>query len=120
MRKDRLRIAFLTPEFVTEWSTGGGLGNYLNRMTQALRDQGHQPEIFVSSKAELALIEHEGIPVHRVRPDSDIRRPVFRLGWRMTRLLCNARWIDFTRMSSAKRRRWRVLCAVATVFRRSI
>ena len=68
MGKDRLRIAFLTPEFVTEWSTGGGLGNYLNRMTQALRDQGHQPEIFVLSKAELALIEHEGILVHRVRP----------------------------------------------------
>ena len=45
-----MKIAFLTPEFVTEYGFGGGLGNYLNRFTKELVKRGHQVEIFVSSQ----------------------------------------------------------------------
>ena len=60
------RIAFLTPEFTTEYANGGGLGNYLNRISKALRDQGHQPEIFVVSKETPGTFDFEGVLVHRV------------------------------------------------------
>ena len=33
-----LRIAFLTPEFVTDCPEAGGLASYLARITKALRD----------------------------------------------------------------------------------
>lgn len=85
-----MRVAFLTTEFVTEWSTGGGLGNYLNRIAQALRALGHQPEIFVTSMAEPAVIEHEGITIHRVRPE--VRRLAFQVGWKVSRLLGIDQW----------------------------
>ena len=51
------------PEFTSEYETGGGLGNYLNRITRALADAGHAPEVFVSSntragdRANAALID---------------------------------------------------------------
>jgi glycosyltransferase involved in cell wall biosynthesis len=63
-----LRIAFLTSEFVTEITTGGGLANYLNKMTRALIDAGHTPEVFVLSFVGPAVIEHNGVRVHRVHP----------------------------------------------------
>lgn len=63
-----LRIAFLTNEFVIEKPNGGGLGSYLNRMTQALRDLGHQPEIFASRiHADTpAVIDFNGVRVEHV------------------------------------------------------
>ncbi|WP_161602536.1 glycosyltransferase family 4 protein [Tautonia marina] len=64
---DSQRIAFLTPEFVTEYQDGGGLGNYLNRITRVLHEAGHRPEVFVISKADPGTIDHDGIQVHRVR-----------------------------------------------------
>jgi glycosyltransferase involved in cell wall biosynthesis len=69
MRK--LRIGFLTPEFITEHPTSGGLGNYLNRISKALRDQGHQPEIFVLSKETPGTFDFEGVLVHRTRRAED-------------------------------------------------
>ena len=60
------RIAFLTSEFTTECVNGGGLGNYLNRISKALCDQGHQPEIFVLSKETPGTFDSEGVLVHRV------------------------------------------------------
>ena len=62
----KLRIAFLTFEFVTEWNSGGGLGNYLNRITKALRELGHEPEVFTLSREEAGVIVHEGTRVERV------------------------------------------------------
>jgi len=59
-------VAFVTPEFVTEWRTGGGLGNYLYRMTRVVRDAGHRPEIFVLSEQAPETLDLDGIPVHRV------------------------------------------------------
>lgn len=62
-----VRVAFLTSEFISEKANAGGLGNYLNRISQALLAEGHCPEIFVVSGAEPASIDHEGVRVHRVR-----------------------------------------------------
>lgn len=61
------RVAFVTPEFVTENETGGGLGNYLNRMTRALLEYGHRPEVFALSRREPGTFERNGVVVHRVR-----------------------------------------------------
>ena len=61
----------MTPGFVTEENnTASGLGNYINKMAQALRTAGHVPEIFVSSYERPAEIDHNGIIVHRVRPEA--------------------------------------------------
>ncbi len=79
------RIAFVTPEFVTEYATGGGLGSYLNRITQALRETGHEPEIFTLSPENEGTIDWNGVPVHRVRR-TDANRAVrtwIRVAWRL-------------------------------------
>jgi glycosyltransferase involved in cell wall biosynthesis len=62
----KLRIAFLTNEFISEHPTRGGLGNYLNRITQTLKGLGHAPEVFVISKTEPRVINFNGIRVERV------------------------------------------------------
>ncbi|HVP21529.1 MAG TPA: glycosyltransferase family 4 protein [Anaerolineaceae bacterium] len=61
-----MRIAFLTPEFVTEANFDGGLANYLGRVTTSLVQRGHQVEVFVNSTSETQL-EYQGIIVHRLR-----------------------------------------------------
>lgn len=63
-----MRIAFLTPEFITDKPQGGGLGNYLNRMTRLLVDAGHEVEVLVSSRLEPRVLMHGGVRVERV-PD---------------------------------------------------
>ncbi|MGB3544573.1 glycosyltransferase family 4 protein [Rubrivirga sp.] len=60
-----MRIAFLTPEFVTEMDNRGGLANYLNRMSQALVERGHHVEVFTLSDHE-GRLDHGGVTVHRV------------------------------------------------------
>ena len=47
------RNAFVTPVFVTEDAFSGGLGSYISRMAQALRDSGHVPEVFVLNPMDL-------------------------------------------------------------------
>jgi glycosyltransferase involved in cell wall biosynthesis len=63
-----MRIAFITPEFVTDHRIGGGLGNYLFRLGKLLVERGHQAEVFVSSNLEPRVMMHEGIRVQRVPP----------------------------------------------------
>ncbi len=65
-----MRVAFITPEFVTDYAEGGGLGQYLNRMGKLLVERGHQVEIFVSSEREPRVLDHEGMRVQRVAPTS--------------------------------------------------
>ena len=65
-----MRIAFITPEFVTDYKDGGGLGNYLNRIGKLLVEHGHHVEVFVSSHLEPRILIHEGIRVERVPPIS--------------------------------------------------
>jgi glycosyltransferase involved in cell wall biosynthesis len=62
------RVAFVTPELATRTAPTGGLGNYLWRMTSALADAGHRPEIFVPAAGGPARSEADGVVVHRVRP----------------------------------------------------
>ena len=68
MAQKTLRIAFITNEFISEKKSGGGLGNYLNRITQALKDMGHAPEVFVISNSQPSVIDFKGVRVERVRP----------------------------------------------------
>jgi glycosyltransferase involved in cell wall biosynthesis len=63
----RFRIAFLTPEFITELTSAGGLGAYLNRMADALRDAGHLPEIITLSDHASQTLSFHGFEVHRVQ-----------------------------------------------------
>lgn len=64
--KKGLRIAFLTPEYVSEEKFDGGLANYLYRVATALVQKGNYVEIFVLSNVDES-IEHEGVRIHRVR-----------------------------------------------------
>jgi glycosyltransferase involved in cell wall biosynthesis len=64
-----LRIAFLTPEFVTEGDGTGGLSAYVYRISKALKLMGHEPEVFTSGNAIQRTINFEGIRVERVSPD---------------------------------------------------
>ena len=61
-----MRVAFLTPEFITEYRTGGGLGNYLGRITELLVNSGHAVEVFVLSENQPKTIQHGEVIVHRV------------------------------------------------------
>jgi len=61
------RIAFITPEYVSESSNGGGLGNYLAKMCRVLIACGHEPEVFVTSNND-ETVTHDGVVVHRVNP----------------------------------------------------
>jgi glycosyltransferase involved in cell wall biosynthesis len=67
-----MRIAFITPEFVTEPSYSGGLANYLGRVTVALAEQGHEVHVFTRS-TENEQIEFRGVTIHRVVPLWDRR-----------------------------------------------
>jgi glycosyltransferase involved in cell wall biosynthesis len=87
-----MRIAFLTPEFPSEKAAGGGVGNYVLKMGSALRDAGHDPEVFVLSQHAPGMIDYQGIRVHRV---SKVRPLLVRaalkvmdstLGWQSTLL----------------------------------
>ena len=62
------RMAFVTPVFVTENAFSGGLGSYISRTAQALRDSGHVPLVFVLSEQAPGSINFRGMVVHRVRP----------------------------------------------------
>lgn len=61
-----LRVAFVTPEFVTEKNFDGGLSNYLEKVARLLINSGHHPYIFVLSNQD-KVFEHNGITVIRVR-----------------------------------------------------
>ena len=107
-----MRIAFVTPEFVTEYSKGGGLANYLNRMSRALLEAGHEVEVFVLSDRDEAL-DHRGVLVHRVRPLErwlalSVGRRLVKLCGMKHRLGPLLRWLPQAKaMSDAVRRRER-------------
>jgi len=66
MPSAKLRIAFATPEYVTENHFDGGLANYLNRVSKTLADLGHDVHVVTLSQQNEAEFEHEGVMVHRV------------------------------------------------------
>ena len=61
------RIAFIASEFPTETPRGGGLASYLARITRALHDAGHAPEVFVLSTHAPEAFDWNGVRVERVR-----------------------------------------------------
>lgn len=63
-----MRIAFITPEFVTEPSYSGGLANYLGRVSVALVEQGHTVHVFTRSTTPNEELNFQGVTVHRVLP----------------------------------------------------
>jgi glycosyltransferase involved in cell wall biosynthesis len=60
-----MRIAFVTPEYVTEENFDGGLSNYLHRVAVALVSMGHCPIVIVSSKYN-EKFEIDGVRIFRV------------------------------------------------------
>jgi glycogen synthase len=62
-----MRIAFITPEFVTEPTYSGGLANYLGRVTTALAEVGHEVHVFTRSQQN-EVISFDRVTVHRVVP----------------------------------------------------
>lgn len=66
-----MRIAFLTPEYVTESNFDGGLANYLHRVALGMKHHGHDVEIFTRSDQN-ETIYREGILVKRIKVDSFI------------------------------------------------
>ena len=63
-----MRIAFATPEFVTENYFDGGLSNYLNRVSKSLAQLGHDVHVITLSAKNDDAFDHEGVMVHRVMP----------------------------------------------------
>jgi glycosyltransferase involved in cell wall biosynthesis len=55
----------MTTEYVTENYFAGGIANYLQRVSLALKKMGHDPEIIVGSDKDEDFID-QGIIVHRV------------------------------------------------------
>ena len=66
MPPKKLRIAFATPEFVTEKHFDGGLANYVNRVSKILADLGHDVHVVTLSHEDEAEFEHDGVMVHRL------------------------------------------------------
>lgn len=66
MRLEPLRIAFATPEYVTEKYFDGGLANYLHRVAKALAGMGHDIHVLTLSEIDKAEFEHAGVTVHRI------------------------------------------------------
>ena len=89
----KLRIAFATPEFVTENHFDGGLANYINRVSRILAQRGHDVHVVTLSLTDEAEFEHEGVMVHRV---------MLRRGWqvfnRATRYSVSTtlHWLNFS------------------------
>jgi glycosyltransferase involved in cell wall biosynthesis len=62
----KLRIAFATPEYVTENHFDGGLANYVHRVSKTLAQLSHDVHVVTLSQQNEAEFEHEGVMVHRV------------------------------------------------------
>ncbi|MBE9061359.1 glycosyltransferase family 4 protein [cf. Phormidesmis sp. LEGE 11477] len=67
-----MRIAFVTPEYVTEPTYSGGLANYLGRVTVALVQAGHHVSVFTRSQTT-EHTDFQGVKVYRVIPLWDRR-----------------------------------------------
>ena len=94
-----MRIALVTPEYVSEPYFSGGLANYVHRLAMELIHRGHDVHVVVSSDLDPTEITHDEISVHRVSPSKKA------LAWanRLTRhrfgdpIKCLARSVSFYR-----------------------
>jgi len=99
MSSRRLRIAFATPEFVTEDHFDGGLANYLNRVSKKLADLGHDVHVVTLSTKNEDEFDHEGVLVHRV-----MLKPAWHTFNRLTRysLPTTLHWLNFSTQTYRK------------------
>ncbi|HEX7010989.1 MAG TPA: glycosyltransferase family 4 protein [Phycisphaeraceae bacterium] len=81
----KLRLAFLSPEYVTTQPDGGGLASYLARIGAALRSLGHEVEVFTLATGP-GRINHHGVRVEHVTPASKGLLEILGGYWRMRRL----------------------------------
>lgn len=93
LRPEFLRIAFATPEYVTEKYFDGGLANYLHRVAAALARMGHDIHVLTLSEIDDAVFEHEGVKIHRI-PNSKEWSRLHRLTGH--RLPATAQLLDFS------------------------
>ena len=90
---EKLRIAFATPEYVTESHFDGGLANYINRASKILVNLGHDVHVITLSHQDDREFQHERVMVHRVK---------LKPGWhalnRLTRysLPTTLHWLNFS------------------------
>ena len=88
-----MRIAFITPEFVTETYFSGGLANYVHRVSIALAEMGHEVHIIILSVNRLESFRHGEIWVHPITVNP--RRPwVFKVTRRF--LYEPGQWLSFS------------------------
>lgn len=94
-----MRIAFATPEFVTENHFDGGLANYLNRVSTALARLGHDVHIITLSTKNEDEFDYEGVMVHRV-----MLKPGWNIFNRLTRytLPTTLHWLNFSTQTYRK------------------
>ena len=99
MPPETLRIAFATPEFVTEDHFDGGLANYVNRVSKKLADLGHDVHVVTLSTKNEDAFFHEGVCVHRV-----ILNPAWHVFNRMSRysLPTTLHWLNFSTQTYRK------------------
>ena len=83
MPPEKLRIAFATPEYVTENHFDGGLANYICRIARLLAAAGHDVHVVTLSTRDEEAVAHEGIMVHRV---------MLRRGWQQLNRLTRYRF----------------------------
>jgi hypothetical protein len=76
MPTETMRIAFATPEFVTEDHFDGGLANYVNRVSKGLAARGHDVHVITLSTRNENEFDHDGVLVHRVMLKPGIVPPV--------------------------------------------
>lgn len=96
---ETLRIAFATPEYVTEDHFDGGLANYINRVAKLLADLGHDVHVVTLSQKDENHFDHEGVTVHRV-----MLKPVWHSFNRATRysLTTTLHWLNFSTQAFRK------------------
>lgn len=89
-----MRVAFITPEFVSEANFDGGLANYLHRAAQSLIRLGHEPHVLVASDRDES-IDFDGIAVHRVDVRSGFIDRVLRRVLRAALPIAEIPWTSF-------------------------
>lgn len=94
-----MRIAFVTPEFVTENHFDGGLANYLHRVSKKLADLGHDVHVVTLSLKNEDQFDHHGVMVHRV-----MLKPAWHVVNRLTghSLPTTLHWLNFSTQAYRK------------------
>jgi len=79
-----MRIAFVTPEYISENNFDGGLANHLGRVCPSLARLGHEVSVIVASDVR-GTLTLDGVTVHRVAVHPSLRYLANRLTcWRLT------------------------------------